>query len=59
MFIWERIYRQGEKLCIKIFKGKLFFRENYYSADEIIVIIGDMCSRMSPLNNSICFTLDY
>ena len=59
MFIWKRICRQGEKLCIKIFKGMLFFREKYYSVDEIIVIIGDMYSRMGPLNNSTCFILDY
>ena len=33
-------------------------REKYYSDHKIIVIIGDMCGRMGPLNDSNCFTID-
>ena len=38
--------------------GYRFAGEKYYSSDEIIVIIGDVCSRMGPLNESTCFILD-
>ena len=30
----------------------------YYSDHEIIVINGDVCSRMGHLNDSICFIFD-
>ena len=32
--------------------------EKYYFDDEIIVAIGDVCSRMGPLGDSSSFTLD-
>ena len=36
----------------------VYIYKKYYSGDEIIVIIGDVCRRMGSLNDSTCFAFD-
>ena len=49
---------KGENSALKYLRYRCCFVVNYYSDDEILVIIGDVCSRMGSLTNSTCFTLD-
>ena len=44
--------------ALKYLGHRCIFGKKYYSDDETIVIIGDVCSRMSPFSDSTYFTLD-
>ena len=48
---------KGRNFALK-FTVTLFSTEKYYSDDETISVIDDVCSRMAPLNDNACFTLD-
>ena len=62
--IGERVYRvyihidKGRNSVLKYLGHHCFFDEKYYSDNETIVIIADVCSRLGSLNNSTCFALD-
>ena len=67
MLIRKNVYRlyvhiihidKGRKSALKYFGYRFLFGEKYYSDDGIFVLVGDMCSRMGPLNDSTSFTLD-
>ena len=65
MLTGEIVYRlyihidKGRNSALKYLGHWYFFGEKYYPEEETIVIIGDVCSRMGPLNDSTCtcFTL--
>ena len=46
------IYKQGEKLCVKILRVALFSGAKYKSDKEIVVRFNQACSNILSLNNS-------
>ena len=62
MLAGKRVYRlyihidKGRNSASKYLGYRRFFGEKYYSDDEIIVIMCDVCRKMGPLKDSTCFT---